>query len=72
MQSLILVLQSENDAIVSRAMNHQTHAMVLNLVRQFNSNLSARLHDEPGYRPFTVSSVKWTSSFRGTHATSAR
>lgn len=58
MHSVILVLQSENDATFSRTMNHQTHALVLNLVRQFNSSLSARLHDEPGYRPFTVSSLR--------------
>jgi CRISPR-associated endoribonuclease Cas6 len=39
-------------------MNHQTHALVLNLVRQFNSGLSTRLHNEPGYRPFTVSPLR--------------
>jgi CRISPR-associated endoribonuclease Cas6 len=55
--SVTLVLYPENDAAISKTMNPQTHALVLNLVRQFNSSLSARLHNEPGYRPFTVSQL---------------
>jgi len=56
--SVILVLDSENDATFATVMNHQTHALLLNLVSQFNSSLSTRLHDEPGYRPFTVSPLR--------------
>lgn len=33
------------------------HALFLNLISQFDPLLSARLHDEPGYRPFTVSPI---------------
>jgi CRISPR-associated endoribonuclease Cas6 len=58
LHSVIFVLCPENDATIPRTMNHQTHALVLGLVRQFNSYLSARLHDEPGYRPFTVSPLR--------------
>ena len=56
--SVVLVFCPENDATIPTMMNNQTHAMVLNLVRQFNPGLSARLHDEPGYRPFTVSPLR--------------
>jgi CRISPR-associated endoribonuclease Cas6 len=56
--SVILVLQLEKDAVVPKTTNHQTHALVLNLVRQCNASLSARLHDEPGYRPYTVSPLR--------------
>jgi CRISPR-associated endoribonuclease Cas6 len=34
-----------------------TQALFLNLVRQFDPALSARLHDEPRYRPYTVSAL---------------
>lgn len=33
----------------------QVHALFLNLVKQCDPALSTRLHNEPGYRPFTVS-----------------
>src|SRR5438876_9862048 len=58
MHSAILVLHSYKDANIPKTMNHQTHALVLNLIGQFNMNLSVRLHNEPGYRPFTVSSLR--------------
>ena len=34
-----------------------TQASFLSLVRQFDPALSARLHDEPHYRPYTISSL---------------
>ena len=64
--SVVLVLCPEKDATIPVMTNYQTHAMVLNLVRQFNPGLSARLHDEPGYRPFTVSPLRG-SAISGGH-----
>lgn len=34
---------------------HQTHALFLDLIRQIDPSLATRLHEEPTYRPFTVS-----------------
>jgi CRISPR-associated endoribonuclease Cas6 len=38
-------------------MGHQTHGLFLHLISHVDNNLSTRLHDEPGYRPFTVSAL---------------
>lgn len=40
---------------------HHLHALFLNLVRQFDPALSARLHDEPGPRPFTTALLQMPS-----------
>jgi CRISPR-associated endoribonuclease Cas6 len=53
--SSILELYPENESTVHNPLHRQIHALVLNLIRLFNPSLSERLHDEPGYRPFTVS-----------------
>ena len=53
--SVILELDSIEDTTIPVSVWTMSHASFLNLVGQFNPALAARLHDEPGYRPFTVS-----------------
>ncbi len=55
--SLKLALCSDDDVTISSTNGRQAQALFLNLVGQFDSALSARLHDEPGYRPYTVARV---------------
>ena len=56
--SLILELSATHDAILPATTGHQAHALFLDLVRHVDPALSARLHDEESYRPFTVSSLR--------------
>ena len=53
--SVVLELSAANTATIPATMGHLAHGLFLDLVKQVDSALSARLHDEPGYRPFTVS-----------------
>lgn len=53
--SFILEIMAIHDATLSTTTGHQTHALFLDLVKQTDPTLSARLHNEPNYRPFTVS-----------------
>ncbi len=53
--SIVLELWATHEATVPVAMGHLVHALFLDLVRRFDAALSKRLHDEPGYRPYTVS-----------------
>lgn len=53
--SVVLELLVRHEATVPVAMGHLVHALFLSLVRRFDVALSGRLHDEPAYRPFTVS-----------------
>lgn len=55
LQSFKLELLAKRDALLPKAMGHQGLALFLNLIKQFDPALSARLHDEPGYRPYTLS-----------------
>jgi len=55
--SILLELMVRNEATVPAAMGHLVHALFLCLVKRFDMALAGRLHDEPGYRPFTVSSL---------------
>lgn len=55
--SVVLELHAVNAATIPATMGHQAHALFLNLIKQVDPALSARLHEEPGYRPFTVSSL---------------
>jgi len=48
-------LRPIKDATIPVSMGTKSHASFLNLVGRFNPSLMARLHDEPGYRPYTVS-----------------
>src|SRR6266852_4790010 len=53
--SVLLELQAQDEAYLPATMGHQIHAMFLKLVARANLALSVRMHDEPGYRPFTLS-----------------
>lgn len=53
--SVLLELQAQHKAHLPATMGHQIHAMFLQLVARADPALSVRLHDEPGYRPFTLS-----------------
>jgi CRISPR-associated endoribonuclease Cas6 len=53
--SVLLELQAQDEAYLPATMGHQIHAMFLQLVARANPALSVRIHDEPGYRPFTLS-----------------
>lgn len=53
--SILLELQVLREASLPATMGHQVHAMFLQLVARIDPELSVRLHDEPGYRPFTLS-----------------
>jgi CRISPR-associated endoribonuclease Cas6 len=55
--SVVMQLKARNSVSISATTGHLVHAMFLNLIKRFDAALSARLHDEPGYRPFTVSSL---------------
>ncbi len=56
--SLLLEICAQEEAILPASLGNQTHALFLNLISQIDLDLAARLHDEPNYRPFTVSSLK--------------
>jgi CRISPR-associated endoribonuclease Cas6 len=53
--SVILALDPIKDMTIPVSMGTKSHASFLNLVGRFNPSLMARLHDIPGYRPYTVS-----------------
>ncbi len=53
--SILLELVVRHAATIPVTMGHLAHALFLNLVKQFDPALSSRLHDEPGYRPYTIS-----------------
>jgi CRISPR-associated endoribonuclease Cas6 len=56
--SVILEILCTNKAILPTTTGHQAHALFLDLINQIDPILAARLHDEPNYRPFTVSPIK--------------
>ena len=51
-------LLATNDATLPASMGTQVQASFLNLFSKFDGALSTRLHDEPGYRPYTVSPIR--------------
>jgi CRISPR-associated endoribonuclease Cas6 len=55
LHSVVLELQVTNNAALPATMGHQAHALFLDLIKQVDPALATRLHDEPNYRPFTVS-----------------
>lgn len=55
--SLILELTPTTSMSIPALPGDHTHAFFLDLVRQTDPSLSARLHDDPHYRPFTVSAL---------------
>jgi CRISPR-associated endoribonuclease Cas6 len=56
--SVLLELQALHDTQVPVTMGHQVHAMFLHLVSRADRTYSDRLHNEPGYRPFTLSPLR--------------
>jgi CRISPR-associated endoribonuclease Cas6 len=58
LSSILLEFQAHHEALVPRATGRLLHAMFLNLIAQFDEARSKQLHDEPHYRPFTVSSLQ--------------
>lgn len=56
--SLILELAATTSVAIPALRGDHTHALFLDLVRQVDPTLSSRLHDEPEYRPFTVSRLR--------------
>ncbi len=55
LHSVILELAAKHPATLPVTVGQQTHALFLNLISQVDPCLATRLHEEPGYRPFTVS-----------------
>jgi CRISPR-associated endoribonuclease Cas6 len=53
--SVLLELSATSSCTLPATMGHLAHALFLDLIRQVDPPLSARLHDEPNYRPFTIS-----------------
>src|SRR5690348_13214352 len=53
--SIILELCATSTTAIPAYRGDHTHALFLDMVRQVDAELSGRLHDEPDYRPFTVS-----------------
>ncbi len=53
--SVLLELQALHEARLPTTMGHQIHAMFHQLLSHVDSALSARLHNEPSHRPFTLS-----------------
>ncbi len=56
--SVLLELQAQHEARLPATMGHQIHAMFHQLIARVDPALSDRLHDEPGHRPFTLSSLR--------------
>lgn len=55
LHSIMLELGAQSAATVPATTGHLAHALFLDLVKQADPALATRLHEEPGYRPFTVS-----------------
>lgn len=53
--SVLLELTPTAASTLPATMGHLAHALFLDLIRQVDHPLATRLHDEPNYRPFTVS-----------------
>src|SRR5689334_9914194 len=58
LHSLLLQLTAVNSASIPALRGDQIHALFLDLVRLTDVELASRLHDEPDYRPFTVSLLR--------------
>src|SRR5258708_23905066 len=53
--SVLLELSPTSTFTLPASVGRLAHALFVELIRQVDPPLSARLHDEPNYRPFTVS-----------------
>ncbi len=56
--SAVFELYPNQDTTIPATIGQQTQASFLNLVDRFDPGLAVRLHDEPGYRPYTVSPIR--------------
>ncbi len=53
--SIVFELRTRSAATLSGATGPLAHALLLNLIKQFDPALSASLHNMPGPKPFTIS-----------------
>jgi CRISPR-associated endoribonuclease Cas6 len=56
--SIIFELRVKNGARIPATTGHLAHASFLNLIKGFDPALSARLHDQHDYKPFTISPLR--------------
>lgn len=56
--SLVLKLKPENESLLSPSQGYYGYALFLHLVESIDRNLSSRLHDGDGPKPFTVSPLR--------------
>jgi CRISPR-associated endoribonuclease Cas6 len=63
--SIILELSAINTVTLTTSTGHQAHALFLHLIQQIDPALATRLHDEPDYRPFTVSPLMGAQECNG-------
>ncbi len=66
--SLVLELTAVNSTSIPALRGDHTHALFLDLVRQTDTDLASRLHNEPEYRPFTVSLLQGTVTRDGRYS----
>src|SRR6266576_1268800 len=52
--SVVFELRVGHAVTISGSIGHLTHALFLNLIKQFDPALSASLHNLPGPKPFTI------------------
>ena len=57
LSAALMELQVERDALLPGTLGRQIHALFLGLIARSDQALSARLHNEQGYRPFTLSGL---------------
>jgi CRISPR-associated endoribonuclease Cas6 len=55
--SVLLELAATDNAVLPGTTGNLTHALFLEMIAQVDPALAQRLHDEPEYRPFTVSAL---------------
>jgi CRISPR-associated endoribonuclease Cas6 len=60
--SLILELRAKKSVALPTVTGHQVHALFLHLLGQVEPELATRLHDDPEYRPFTISPLLSTQT----------
>jgi CRISPR Cas6 N-terminal domain len=53
--SILLEFVVRHAAVIRVTTGYLAQALFLNLVKQFDPVLSMRLHNEPAYRPYTIS-----------------
>lgn len=56
--SIIIKLKALSSATISPTQGYHAHALFLNIIRQADEKLSARLHDGVGIKPFTLSPLQ--------------